>query len=427
MSPEKKFYGWFLVAALWVIYVLNGTFPFIGGSVINAYMAKELGMERSVLGLGFTILSFSMGMPAALIALCINRRGIRFTLFLGSLILVLGALLMAFVVVQNWQYVVVFGIIIGLGIGFGSVLPVQTGVTLWFKKKRALAMSIVLSAAGIGGFVAAPLLDKIIAAAGGNWKTGSLFTGGLSVVAAVLALVFVKNSPSDLGQAPDGVTEDKEPSPTDLEQSRKTTHVYHSPEDWRVADAVKTKTFWFVFAGSVGYIAPFMTCVTHGVIHLRDVGLSPASAAMAAGLMMLFSILGRLGAGVLGDRIEPRYIWIVALFFLGAGSLVLIRAQTMFPVYAYAVLVGIGFGAAYVSMTTLIGNYFGANAFASIMGIIFPFNTFFGSSTPWLAGLIYDHYGSYGWAFAGVSGMAFVGGIFLFFANPPNLPNYRSG
>ena len=74
-----------------------------------------------------------------------------------------------------------------------------------------------------------------------------------------------------------------------------------------------------------------------------------------------------------------------------------------------------------------IGNYFGANAFASIMGFLFPFNTLFGSSTPWLAGLIYDHQGSYGWAFTGVSIMAFTGGILLLFAGPPKRQTYRTG
>jgi hypothetical protein len=90
-------------------------------------------------------------------------------------------------------------------------------------------------------------------------------------------------------------------------------------------------------------------------------------------------------------------------------------------IYAYAVLVGTGFGGAFVSMSTLVGNYFGANAFASIMGFLLPLNTIFGSSTPFFAGLVYDQMGSYTWSFVGVSVLALLGGALLPFAHPPKL------
>ncbi len=170
MSQRKIFYGWIMVGVLWVIYFINMAFPYYGAGVINTHMAKALSLDRSILGLGFMIIAFSQGLPGPLIALCLNKKGLRSTIIAGSLVIVLGALFMALWVSTGWQYVVVFGVVIGLGVGFSSAIPVQTGITLWFSKKRALALSLALTAAGIGGFVAAPLLNRVISFAQGNWR-----------------------------------------------------------------------------------------------------------------------------------------------------------------------------------------------------------------------------------------------------------------
>jgi MFS family permease len=421
MAGDRKFYGWILVAALWVIYFINGPFPMVGGSVINVYMIKELGIDRTTLGLGFTLMSLFMGLPAGLIAFCINKKGIRLTLFIGSLILVLGTVLMALAVSRGWHYVLIFGIILGAGIGFGSVMPVQTGITFWFKKKRALAMSIVLTAGGMGGFVAAPLLNRIIVSAEGNWRIAWLSMAGMSLFAAFLSLLFVRNRPEDLGQIPDGIgaQADGWTSDPSIEQ---TNRVHQTGEDWKIKDILRTTTIWIIFLAGIGFIVPWMTCLAHGVLHLKDVGIGTDDAAMAIGYLLFFSILGRLMGGFLGDRVEPRIICGVGLFFQMAGVLFLIKAGSMGMVYLFAIFLGTGFGATFVCLPTMSGNYFGAEIFASLQGILYPINIVFGAVAPYLAGWLYDKQGSYDLAFYTGAAMAGAAGVLLFFAKPPRLP-----
>lgn len=105
-----------------------------GAGVINTHMAKVLGLDRSTLGLGFTLVLLSQGLPGPFIALFLNKKGVRFTIIAGSPVVVLGALFMALWVKTGWHYVLIFGIVIGLGVGFSGALPALTAITLYWHR-----------------------------------------------------------------------------------------------------------------------------------------------------------------------------------------------------------------------------------------------------------------------------------------------------
>ena len=411
MNHSRTFYGWYLVAVLWLVYFITVGFIFYGANVINTAMVRDLGMDRKTLGAGFAFFHLiQSGLSAPLAAMLINRKGIRFTLALGCILATAGSLLMATVVASSTLFLAVFGVLIGLGIGLGGVLSVQTGITLWFVRKRALAMSAALTASGIGGFVAAPALNALITAGPHEWKTAWIFVGGLCTVAFLITVTFVKNKPSDLGQVPDGGEE----APKVHEDAAKPhLAVYRTSRHWTPKEALRTRNLWLIFIGIVGFLVPYLFCIAHGVIHLLDRGYAPAAAAMSLGLITLFTFIGKLIGGVLGDRIEPRYVWGASLALMGAGVLIGMNAAGAVSLYLYTILVGTGFGCAFVLMPTVIGNFFGPYAFASIVGIISPLFTLFSSASPFIAGLIYDKIGSYDAAFIGaglfcLAGMAAI-------------------
>ena len=97
-KKQKHFYGWYLVAALWLIYFFNIGFPMYGGTVLNSYMVDQLGISRTVLGLGFSLFSLCQGLPGPLISRMIERRGQRFTMGAGTLMIAASAILMAWAV-----------------------------------------------------------------------------------------------------------------------------------------------------------------------------------------------------------------------------------------------------------------------------------------------------------------------------------------
>src|ERR1700730_18737052 len=90
-----------MLAALWGVMFLNLGFPAYGPAVINAAMAKAVGLHRETLGNMFSVYMIMSGLPAPLVAISVNRFGVRKTLVLGSSLIVIGALLMATVVTSG--------------------------------------------------------------------------------------------------------------------------------------------------------------------------------------------------------------------------------------------------------------------------------------------------------------------------------------
>ena len=125
--PEKaKFYGWRLVAVLFLLDFINMGFPYYGGTIINSYMIHSIAMKRSTLGLGFTILNLFVGIAALFVAMAIVKFGIRKTFMIGSCIIGVSALFLGFVASKPIHYLVAFGVVNGTGMSFATLVPAAT-------------------------------------------------------------------------------------------------------------------------------------------------------------------------------------------------------------------------------------------------------------------------------------------------------------
>jgi MFS family permease len=120
----------------------------------------------------------------------------------------------------------------------------------------------------------------------------------------------------------------------------------------------------------------------------------------------------------LGDRIDIRHLWSIALFSILIGIIVLANAKGIVAVYVYALLFGGGIGISYVCMSTIISYYFGMLSFTPLMGIVIPVSTITSALAPALAGIIYDRQGSYALAFHGIAGITLLGALLILFARP---------
>jgi MFS family permease len=94
---NPKFYGWKLLATFWAMVFINLGFPNFGSPIINAAMLTDLHLDRQTLGWVFSTYLVMSGLPGPLVALSINRYGVRTTLLIGSALVITGALFMALV------------------------------------------------------------------------------------------------------------------------------------------------------------------------------------------------------------------------------------------------------------------------------------------------------------------------------------------
>ncbi|WP_129774589.1 MFS transporter [Peristeroidobacter soli] len=417
MADAGKFFGWKLLAALSAIVSVNLGVAYVGASVINAPMARELGLSRGTLGLGSTVFVLSVGLGAPLVARVINSLGARLSLCIGSLFVAFGSILLASWVTQGWQYVVAYGLMLGLGCAFGALIPAQTCASAWFERRRALALALVLTGSGIGGLLFAPLLTRVIALADGNWRAAWYVVLVAALAAAAIALLVVKNRPADLGQQPDGA---KAQAIQGGEQATGfVSTVYRTRERWTVRDAMRTPAFWLIGVAAVGESVPSVAAIAHAVPHLRDLGHSAEATAAALGLFAMCTIAGKLSVGFFCDRIEPRYAWSVSIVMMGLAVFVATHAQSAAAMYLFTGLLGFGSGAALTCWHSTVANYFGPTAFASILGALMPFSNAVAAASPFLVGLLYDRQGTYTMAFYAVSAVSIISALMLLAAVPP--------
>jgi MFS family permease len=414
---KPGFYGWKLLAAFWVILFINLAFPAYGSSVINAYMVNDLSLDRRTLGLMVSVYMMMSGLPGPLVAVYVNRYGVRQTLVVGSGILMLGALGMATIVNTGLEAVIVFGFVVGLGVVSGGALAAQTGTTFWFVRRRALAIALILSAGGIGGFIAARTLNWLIAAFDGNWRAGWWLIAGMALLSVIIAALFVKEKPQDIGQLPDGGEIDGSGR-----GRKRSTRVHITDEQWTFGEVLRSPALWLLLFGSLGMSAGFTEAMAHAIVHLRDLGNSTDVAAKSFSILVVSTLIGKLMLGIFGDRIDPRYLWAIAIGFFGIGLLVLIDASTTLTLYIYAICIGFGFGGGLVCMMTVMSNYFGSRAYASVIGITLAVQTTVGASASFIAGDLYERLGSYKLAFIGTAILCFAGALVLIVTRPPMRP-----
>jgi len=418
MTSERGFYGWNLVFFLWLLDFLNMGFPLYGGAVINTYMLKEIPMSRSTFGLGFTLLNLFVGIPSILVAASIVKWGIRKTFGIGSAMIFVGALWLAVIASQPWHYWVGFGVLTATGISFGTIIPAATAVTRWFSRYRGRTMAMTLSASGFAGFFVAPLINRILTANGGNWRQAWTIVAGISVLSAIVAFLFVRERPEDLGQMVDGGP-GAAPS---AKATAATARVTKFP--WDPQQAYGTRAYWMILAGAVACQFPFFFFTAHWLLHLKGVGVRPADAAFAMGLFTLGAVFGRLIGGWLMDGMEGRYAFMLGFccYFLGTFLAIRVSPEALWIAYSAAILYGTGFGWTFICLNTVTGHYYGPAAFPKVSGMTLVLAALFCAPAGYLGGKLFDLYHSYKLAFELNSAVAAIGVIALFFARMPEPP-----
>jgi MFS family permease len=409
----QVFYGWRLLGAFWLIAVINLAFPAYGSAVLNAAMAAELGFDRQALGTLVAVYLAMSGLPGPLVAASVNRIGVRWTLVIGSVFLIAGSVMLATIVDTVLLAILAFGLLVGIGVATGAIIAAQAGVARWFLRRRALAFSILYSAGAIGGFIAPPILSSIAAAGPGQWRMGWWLVAALSVIAALIAIATVREHPADLGQAPDGAGADQVSRSTGAGAAAVRIPAFVTRTDWTYREALRGPYFWTMITPFIGVSAGFALFLGHGIVHLRDLGHSMQVGAWAVATMTISGLIAKVVIAVLGDRVDPRYLWAIFCAAFGAGMLILMGARAPAAVTIAAVCLGIGFGGGIVAMMATLSNYYGTKAFASLSGLAIAINTGISSLAPIIGGRMYDLGLGYTWAFCVIAAWCIAGGALL--------------
>jgi len=415
MSNDRPFYGWKLVGALASMDFLNLGFPFYIGAIINPYMLQRISMSHGTYGFGSTLVNLFVGLPSTLVAMSIAKRGIRKTYLIGSALVCLGSLLLAFATTKPWHFLLAYGVVVGCGICFGDIICGSTAAARWFERYRGRAVGLVLSGSGICGLMA-PLMDRFLRAHGGDWRLGWEIGAAGAVLSGIIALLFVKERPEDLGQLPDGGK--KEVGSAQHHATSKLVTSYQ----WTAREAYRTRGYWLVVIAGLAAQFPFFLFVPHWVLHLESTGIPSGAAAFSMSLMPVSCIAGRLIGGWLMDTINARVAFLIGLCCYLFGSVAALRAgpDSLLIADSAAVFYGLAIGWTFTCMTTCVAHYFGPAAFPKLAGTLLFWTSGGASPAAWVGGKIFDMYGGYARAWQLNMAITVIGIVAILFAAMPH-------
>lgn len=417
-QAPRKFYGWTNVGLLFFIQFAASGFVYFAYSVVFPAMVETMHWNRGTASLAQTVALIMLGLAYPLTGYLIHRFGVRQTVTIGLLVMLAGLILLVLAVSAIWQFILVWGVVMGLSFALTGPICSQSAMISWFSIKRSTTIGIVMTGAALGGALSQPILSSLMEQFD-SWRAAWLLAA-VMVVISLIAAQFVINRPQDIGQHPDNIDPALVSDDPTAGNLRPKTH--RTGHNWTMKQVIRTPTLYMLMLVTLGYLGTFFFLLNHGLLHLTDNGLSKIEAASIMGLAILGSGLARIPAGWLGDQFELRWtlfgsIALMALglsgFWLGHG-LILLSAMGM--------LFGAGYGSLLVLGPVVIGNYYGERAFPIINSVLAPVMLPFAAAAPAGAGFIFEATGSYDLAFAGAVALLVSGLIAAFFMKPPATP-----
>jgi MFS family permease len=406
------FYGWYALAGTMIAAFISG------GALINAFgvllpvICEKFHWGRAVVAGILSVGMISFGLPSPIYGLLVNRLGPKSCIILGNFLAALG-FAAVYLVNEIWQFYLLY-ILIGAGAGLGGVIAGTTVVNNWFSRMRSLAFGLLLSCAGLGGFVFPPLVAALVSSVGLQ-KTYLVIAALVFVGPVILGgVILIKNRPEDMDQ----IFDIKILRPCD-ERDESISYASEDQHLFGLAYFLRKPTVWLIAAFVTSYSFAVGTMFTHQVAYLRDIGFNAMLAATTMSSLAVSGIIGSIVFGTLAMRFNIRYLASVAFLFHFIGLLILMTTEEIAFIYFYTFIMGLGNGSLSAAMPTFVGTYYPRKYYSRIIGFILPFNLVGQSIAAATVGAIYDFSHSYRLAFSILIVCALMGMICAFMARKP--------
>lgn len=409
---------WVVLGALAFMMCVSMALPIYGGSVLGTYMTAQLHWERSTLGLLIAANMAANGLCAPFVAALVTKIGVRWCLIIGCIFMGAASIALATWVTEPWQAAVTFGAI-GVAATFASIIPCQTAVASWFVHRRAFALSLLYAAMGIGGFVFVWLVTWAIQGSATGYRMGCWVFFGFSALGLLVTLFLVRDKPDaeqfEAWESADSLRHATPHFPSPVEPPSGTGQ--------RVRDVLWSPALWAIYYSMFATTAGSAFVIAHAQAHLRDIGHSPVLAAATISIISAAMVVGNFGIGWIAQRIGPRRAYFGALVLFAVGLFTLTYASGSVGLYGYAILYGLGFGAAQVGPMVLLSGYWGVQVFPMLTALGLLIQTTGAAVSPVIAGIYFDTAGRYQPVIITIVIMTVVAMVLLRVIGPPKSKN----
>ncbi len=419
-SKRKRgmFYGWWIVIAGGLGMSITAGINFHGFGNFIIPLTNEFGWNRTTISGLFSLARMESGLLGPLEGWLVDRVGPRRLMIVGIPLMGVGYILMSRVnSLAAFFFVYIFAITLGNSLGMST--PMAASVANWFNRKRGLAFGIMWSGVGLGGFFV-PAVGWLIAAY--NWRIASIVIGVFIIVMGIPIAALMRHRPEPYGYMPDG----EEPDTDDETGEVRRRQQPDLSQDFTAREALMTSSFWYLTLSIAARSLVSGGVGLHLVPYFVDLGASDVFAATLAGAVGVLSIPGRFGLSAVSDYLNRRYVMAVSLFLMTIAIVFMARATSVTQVLPFLVLYAAAQGGISVIPQSLIAEYFGRRAYATIQGFRGTIQMIGIIIGPLVSGYVFDTMGSYEWAFMGFGAASLVSLGLVLLMRPPKRP-HRAG
>ena len=402
----KNFYGWKIVWAGALINFFSIGLPFYAFSVFYIHLQEEFNAGRFLISSTLSILIIAGGVFAPICGHLVDRYSIKNILSLGSLLFGLGLIALGFC--QNYyQFLIVYGTILSLGITLFGNLSTAKLISFWFNKKNGSAIGYAALGISLSGVFIPPIAVYLIGIF--DWRITYMIFGIFVIVFFIpFCRFFIINKPSEVNQNIDGI-ESLEENSSKIEGK--------IMNFWSI---VKVPAFWILII-----IFSLQFCANLGVYshifpYVSDLGFDIKKAGYAVSVGAFGAALGKVVFGKLIDIFSARITLWISIIIQGVG-LLLVSSSSAYSLLVLSVLImSLGLGGSVPLMNILFSKTFSSINFGKALGLAVPFMVPIQVIGGPLSGWLFDTFGNYDLAFSLNAGVCLIAFLFVFMLNVPS-------
>lgn len=341
---------WLLAGAALLVQLALGA-VYAWSVFVNPFIG-QMGWTRTQTTLPFTVAIGVIFIGTLVGGRIQDRIGPRPVVLTGGIIYSVGMMLASLVHApdQLWLLVLTYGLIGGIGLGAGYIVPIAMLVK-WFPDRRGLITGIAVAGFGAGALITAPVANRLIHA--DDVSAAFLPLGIAYLVATILGGSFFRNPPE--GYAVPG-----------FEPSASATAVR---ESYTLAEALRTPQWYRLVAILALNVTAGIALVSQAAPAAQSIaGMSAASAAGLVGILGIFNGAGRVLWGWSSDHLG-RMRAFVAMFAIQVACFALLPSASSGALFSVlAALVYLCYGGGFGTMPAAAADFFGPKNAGGIYG-----------------------------------------------------------
>ncbi|EME22525.1 MFS transporter [Rhodococcus triatomae] len=403
---RRAHHAW-LVAAVAFLALVGAAGFRAAPSILIDPLHDEFGWSRAAISSAVSVNLVLYGLTAPFAAALMERFGLRRVVSCALVLVAAGSGLTVFMT-EQWQLVLLWGVLVGLGTGSMALAFVATVVDRWFVARRGLVTGILTAGGAAGQLVFLPLLAMISERY--SWQVVALTVAFAALAVVPLVVLFLRDRPSDVGLQPYGAP-DAYTAPTPVAAGRggavgRALTV--------LASAARTRVFWLL-AGTFAICGASTNGLvgTHFVPAAHDHGMPTTAAASLLAVIGIFDVVGTIASGWFTDRFDARILLGVYYLLRGVSLafLPILFADSVHPpMIAFVIFYGLDWVATVPPTIALCRKHFGSDS-PIVFGWVFASHQIGAGIVAFLAGLVRDRLGGYDAAFFVAGGLCAIAAL----------------